>query len=86
MKEALPRSLFHRKFKVIIIQKSIIIFKIFKMKKYIFLFFMLVGSVLISCEKDDDHKHNSGEDVCEICNSDCCDQVGTENCCCFGIE
>ena len=25
------------------------------MKKYIFLFFMLAGSVLISCEKDDDH-------------------------------
>tara|TARA_Y100001970_G_scaffold236764_1_gene296747 strand:+ start:1306 stop:1551 length:246 start_codon:yes stop_codon:yes gene_type:complete len=64
MKEALPRPLFHRKFKVIIIQKPIIILKIFKMKKYIFLFFMLVGSVLISCEKDDhdDHDDHDGHD------------------------
>ena len=28
------------------------------MKNYIFLFFMLAGSVLISCEKDDDHDHD----------------------------
>tara|TARA_B100000073_G_C23244006_1_gene375373 strand:- start:79 stop:279 length:201 start_codon:yes stop_codon:yes gene_type:complete len=32
--------------------------KILKMKNYIFLFFMLAGSVLISCEKDDDHDHD----------------------------
>ncbi|MGYP001467088255 len=34
------------------------------MKKYIFLFFMLVGSVLISCEKDDhdDHDDHDGHD------------------------
>ena len=32
------------------------------MKKYIFLFFMLACSVLISCEKDDDHDDHDGHD------------------------
>ena len=32
------------------------------MKKYIFLFFMLAGSVLISCEKDDDHDDHDDHD------------------------
>tara|TARA_B100002052_G_C15589648_1_gene466036 strand:- start:45 stop:245 length:201 start_codon:yes stop_codon:yes gene_type:complete len=36
--------------------------KILKMKNYIFIFFMLVGSVLISCEKDDDHDHDDHDD------------------------
>ena len=32
------------------------------MKNYIFLFFMLAGSVLISCEKDDDHDDHDDHD------------------------
>ncbi len=53
------------------------------MKKLLLLFIPL--AFLFSCEKDDDHNHESEKVVCEMCNSHCCDQVGTENCCCAGM-
>ena len=52
-------------------------FKIYKMKKIFALSFFLI--FLISCEKD---LPVSIDKNCEICNTECCEQVGTENCCC----
>ena len=53
------------------------------MKKILILIIPL--AFLFSCEKDDDHNHEPEKVVCEMCNSQCCDQVGTENCCCAGM-
>ena len=40
-----------------------------------------VVTFIFSCEKDNDNKDDS-QGLCEICNSHCCDQIGTESCCC----
>ena len=50
------------------------------MKKLIFL---IIPCLLyfVSCETEDG---DAGE-VCEICDSHCCEQVGTEDCCCSGM-
>ena len=41
---------------------------------------ILLTPFLYSCEKETDN--NSKIETCEICNSYCCDQVGTPDCCC----
>ena len=44
---------------------------------------LLLTPLFFACEKetDDNNDHNKIE-TCEICNSYCCDQVGTPDCCC----
>jgi len=43
---------------------------------------LFITGVFFSCEKDANHNHDSTQEVCEMCNSHCCEQLGTENCCC----
>ena len=42
-------------------------------------------SFFFSCEKNEDDNHESKQDLCEMCNSDCCEQIGTVNCCCSSV-
>ncbi len=42
-------------------------------------------SFFFSCEKNEDDNHESKQDLCEMCNSDCCEQIGTVNCCCYSV-
>ena len=51
------------------------------MRKIILYFLICVSPILFSCEEDEE----INIDLCEICESDCCDKVGTEDCCCSGI-
>jgi len=50
-------------------------------KKIFFFGFLVTCPFLFSCETEDG---DAGE-VCEICDSHCCEQVGTEDCCCSGM-
>ena len=46
---------------------------------------LFITTFFSSCKKDEDPNHDAMQEVCEMCNSHCCEQVGTENCCCVGM-
>tara|TARA_B100001250_G_C19104301_1_gene488244 strand:+ start:79 stop:234 length:156 start_codon:yes stop_codon:yes gene_type:complete len=51
------------------------------MKKILLFTFLCSAPFFFSCETEDEE---NGE-LCEMCDTHCCDQLGTENCCCSGI-
>jgi len=48
------------------------------MKKIFFCSLLFFSPFFFSCEKEE----GDNNDVCEICDSYCCGQLGTEDCCC----
>jgi len=52
------------------------------MKKLVITAFLFSGLLFISCEKEDQNHDHLEQQICEVCSSYCCEQVGTENCCC----